>query len=279
MTAGYTLAISRQVCPSVTCNFPPSPVRGRRECRAPDAPAAARGVVVNTRVSHHGHTGNTRHSPRNGFTAYFALSPVTGLSCHCRQRNRFRQLDASVGVSGPHDFAVRLKRHSSKAPSASTASRPTSVTIAKRPSVGTGPNQNIAVSTGPSSAISENQKLAAVRRKGLLHKKSSYPANGSRECAPDDRLQRGIQYAGTYRFHRLRLWNTGSPAFAGDDEGWYARTPRILTYFIFSNSKDSNRHCERSEAIHAATSTARMDCFVAEPVIGRAFARPVGSSQ
>jgi hypothetical protein len=123
------------------------------------------------------------------------------------------------------------------------------------------------------------RKLEVVWRMGRLHKKSSYPANGSRECAPDDRLQRGIQYAGTYRFHRLRLWNTGSPAFAGDDEGWYARTPRILTYFIFSNSKDSNRHCERSEAIHAATSTARMDCFVAEPVIGRAFARPVGSSQ
>jgi hypothetical protein len=29
--------------------------------------------------SHHGHTGITRHSPRNGFTAYFALSPVTAL--------------------------------------------------------------------------------------------------------------------------------------------------------------------------------------------------------
>jgi hypothetical protein len=29
--------------------------------------------------SHHGHTGTTRHSPRNGFTAYFALSPVTRL--------------------------------------------------------------------------------------------------------------------------------------------------------------------------------------------------------
>src|SRR5260370_27152751 len=29
--------------------------------------------------SHHGHTGTTRHSPRNGFTAYFALSPVTSL--------------------------------------------------------------------------------------------------------------------------------------------------------------------------------------------------------
>jgi hypothetical protein len=29
--------------------------------------------------SHHGHTGTTRHSPRNGFTAYFVLSPVTML--------------------------------------------------------------------------------------------------------------------------------------------------------------------------------------------------------
>ena len=38
--------------------------------------------VESTRVSHHGHTGITRHSPRNGFTAYFVLSPVIGLSCH-----------------------------------------------------------------------------------------------------------------------------------------------------------------------------------------------------
>jgi hypothetical protein len=38
------------------------------------------------------------------------------------------------------------------------------------------------------------------------------------------------------------------------------------------------RHCERSEAIRVAA-CGTMDCFVAEPVIGRAFARPVGSSQ
>src|SRR5512140_2893773 len=48
-----------------------------------------------------------RHSPRNGFTTYFVLSPVTGflatVACGC-----FRQLDASVGASGPHDFAVRV---------------------------------------------------------------------------------------------------------------------------------------------------------------------------
>jgi hypothetical protein len=88
--------------------------------------------------SHHGHTGNTRHSPRNGFTAYIALSPVTGLSCHRRLRNTFRTLDASVGASGPHDFAVHGHAPSSEALPVSTASRPAFVTIASRPSGGTG---------------------------------------------------------------------------------------------------------------------------------------------
>src|SRR5437764_2408742 len=69
-------------------------------------------------------------------TVSFALSSVTGLCCHCRQQVPTCQLDASVGASGPHDFAVRLTCCSSKAPSASTASRPASVTIAIRPSVG-----------------------------------------------------------------------------------------------------------------------------------------------
>jgi hypothetical protein len=50
-------------------------------------------------------------------TAYVALSSVTGLFCHRRLRIRFclspvgptqlRELDTSVGASGPHDFAVR----------------------------------------------------------------------------------------------------------------------------------------------------------------------------
>src|SRR2546421_7532974 len=45
--------------------------------------------------------------------------------------------------------------------------------------------------------------------------RSSLRANGSRECAPDDRLQRGIQYAAVFRFYHSRLWNTGSPGQAG----------------------------------------------------------------
>ena len=80
--------------------------------------------IESTRVSHHGHTGITRHSPRNGFNAYNALSPVTGLFCHRRRRNCFRRLDPSVGRSGPHALAVRRIAPSSLAPPASTASRP-----------------------------------------------------------------------------------------------------------------------------------------------------------
>jgi hypothetical protein len=46
----------------------------------------------------------------------------------------------------------------------------------------------------------------------------------------------------------------------------------------------SHRHCEEhvnaSEAKQSISPRkGRMDCFVAEPVIGRAFARPVGCSQ
>src|SRR5438067_5969890 len=66
-------------------------------------------------------------------TVSFALSPVTGLFCHCRRQVTTCQLDASVGASGPHDSAVRITRCSSAARSASTASRSASVTIAIRP--------------------------------------------------------------------------------------------------------------------------------------------------
>jgi hypothetical protein len=51
-------------------------------------------------------------------TVSSALSLVTGLSCHhhpqetCKKLAS-RELDASVGASGPHGFAVRLKRRSS----------------------------------------------------------------------------------------------------------------------------------------------------------------------
>jgi hypothetical protein len=70
-------------------------------------------------------------------TVSFALSLVTGLSCHHRKRNAqaLSPLDISVGMSGPHDFAVRELVLSSKHQSRPPHPVPTFVTIAKRPSV------------------------------------------------------------------------------------------------------------------------------------------------
>jgi hypothetical protein len=113
------------------------PQEGSRECRALDAPAASRAKVESTRVSHHGHAGSPGIPRAMVLTAYFALSPVTGLFATVAPKKlASRELDASVGASGPHDFAVRKPALSSGAPLTSTASRPAFVTIASRPSVG-----------------------------------------------------------------------------------------------------------------------------------------------
>src|SRR6266481_4708732 len=80
-------------------------------------------VLVAHECRHHGRTGITRHSCTHGFNGLLralpgdraclppssadigCLSPV-GPTC-------LLKLDASVGASGPHDFAVRSNRLSS----------------------------------------------------------------------------------------------------------------------------------------------------------------------
>jgi hypothetical protein len=124
------------ICPSCANNFRPE-IRGRREGRVRAAPAVSRAKCTNKNA--HEHTGSAeavRPSLRNGFTAYTALSPVTGLSCHRHRRDTSHRLDASVGAPGPHGFAVRIRHVSSNRAFASIASSPASVTIAIRPSVG-----------------------------------------------------------------------------------------------------------------------------------------------
>jgi hypothetical protein len=44
------------------------------------------------------------------FTTYSVISPAIGLFCHRRLWRLLHRLDASVEASGPHSFAVRLKR-------------------------------------------------------------------------------------------------------------------------------------------------------------------------
>src|SRR5258707_127757 len=93
--------------------------------------------VVNTRVSHHGHTGITRHSPRNGFNgllralpgdrAFLPPSPLRSLLLKNLTPASGRQ-DHTPSPSASAPFV--------KSASASTASCPASVTISSRPSVG-----------------------------------------------------------------------------------------------------------------------------------------------
>jgi hypothetical protein len=90
---------------------------GRREDRVRAAPAISRAKAV--KKGAHEHTGSAeavRPSLRNGFTAYNVISPVIGfLATVAPEKLASQELDASVEASGPHDFAVRVTRCSSKA--------------------------------------------------------------------------------------------------------------------------------------------------------------------
>ena len=141
-------------------SFRPLQSEGAGNAGRPMRPIAARAMVVveRTRVSQ---VTPAKHPafPAQWFYGLLRalpgdrafLSPSSAKTC-------FRELDASVEASGPHDFAVRIQRCSSKAPLASTASRPAFVTIASRPSVGRD-GGGYKTDLGPAaSTISEIQK-------------------------------------------------------------------------------------------------------------------------
>src|SRR6266446_5905285 len=86
--------------------------RGCREDRVRAAPAVSYANCASRNA--HEHTGSAetlRPSLRNGFTAYFVLSPVNGsFATVAPEKLVSQELDASTAASGPHDFAVRVGR-------------------------------------------------------------------------------------------------------------------------------------------------------------------------
>jgi hypothetical protein len=120
-------------------------------------------------------------------TVSFALSSVTGLVCHRRLADTSAKLDASVGASGPHDFAVPGSAPSSEALPTSIASRPASVTIASRPSVGRDDSiyrcfyQAVKRNFGKSeikphtSAMSQNGHRSSIRRRPVHFTAAALP--------------------------------------------------------------------------------------------------------
>ncbi len=135
---------------------------------------------------------NIRHSLRNGFTAYNALSPVIGFlaTVTCRLLHK---LDASAEASGPHVFAVRfsaVRRRQLPRPPQPTPR----CDVGQRPSERDGIGENIAL-----IYISEKAKYFLFRgltfcfRKSELICPSRYFAAGA-TAIKRDWLQAGLVY-------------------------------------------------------------------------------------
>jgi hypothetical protein len=81
-------------------------------------------------------SGSSPDFPAQWFYGLFrALPGETRLVCHRRPRKRelLKSLTPAIGASGPHDFAVRITRCSSKAHPRPPLPAPTSVTMANAP--------------------------------------------------------------------------------------------------------------------------------------------------
>jgi len=112
MTVDTVLRSRGALRPRFAGRLPALSNQGRREDRVRAAPAVS--CAMCTKRCAHEHTGPAGASPpslRNGFTAYFELSPVNGsFATVAPKKLGSRELDASTAASGPHDFAVRLRR-------------------------------------------------------------------------------------------------------------------------------------------------------------------------
>ena len=175
MTSGYDFSFSRQVFARALQITSPQKQRGRTRPSREGAGKTGCALHPRSRVqlcasrNAHEHTGEAeavRPSLRNGFTAYFVLSPVIGLSCHRRHTEILRDLTPASRrqdhTTSPSAIArlrlkaspgsARVRRSFSEGGSASfvhaqkardDASRPpqpapTFVTMANVPSFGTG---------------------------------------------------------------------------------------------------------------------------------------------
>ena len=122
----YVFAISPRIAPEACRKLPALINRGRREDRVLAAPAVSRADCAKQNA--HEHTGSAetlRPSLRNGFTAYFVLSPVNGLLATVVPQRRYPLRNVTPPprrqdhTTSPYVQATLVKRTL-----ASTATRP-----------------------------------------------------------------------------------------------------------------------------------------------------------
>src|SRR5215212_157460 len=100
------------ICPRFASSFALLENIGRREDRVLAAPAVSRAICAKQNCTRAYRAARTlRPSLRNGFTAYFVLSPENGsFASAATQEINPAQLSASTAAPEPHDFAVRVRR-------------------------------------------------------------------------------------------------------------------------------------------------------------------------
>jgi len=122
--------------PSFARKTVPRKTEGAGNAGCPMHPQPRVRKVKNTRVSHHRFAETLRHSLRDGFNGYFALSPVTGLFCHRRSRGFL--LENLTPASGRQDHTTSPSGSAPLVLRRQGVHRiplPTFVTTAKRPSL------------------------------------------------------------------------------------------------------------------------------------------------
>src|SRR6266436_1975668 len=119
-----------------------------------------------------------------------------------------RTLSVKLRTTSSETSASNSARRTSRiaASTSASASEPRPVSRSRMPPSRSDRLSNNAVVLRPASC-----------RRCLAHRRHT-PPPGWRGAPPEGRLQRGIQYAAASRFDPKLLWDTGSPAFAGDDE-------------------------------------------------------------
>jgi len=121
----HDLAFSRRAAPEVckiTLPHENQRAQGRPGARCTRGLACMMHKKMRTRA--YRFSGEHPAFPAQWLYGLLRARPGDRLSCHRHQQNYFRQLDASTGASGPHDFTVRsgiVRPHIKFAP---TPSRP-----------------------------------------------------------------------------------------------------------------------------------------------------------
>jgi hypothetical protein len=119
--------------PSFGKNVAPRKTEGAGKAGCPMHPQPRVRKVESTRASSPQVHRSNPAFPAQWFTAYFVLSPVTGLFCHRRIPGKFPQNLTPASGRQDHTTSPSALAPFVKGASASTASRPASVTIAIRP--------------------------------------------------------------------------------------------------------------------------------------------------